>query len=290
MTSVDVNPILYKFYKAGTAVKALESRTLGFTMPNRFNDPYELLPKIISHPSAEKILERKGKITNRQREEIRRRWNTEYQTSHSKANFNKYLKSREQEMAAKIPEELSRLPAQLAKDVVDIVSRELGVLCLSKQWNHHLMWGHYSEGHAGFCIGYQIPAEIPGVYRAEVRYSQERYPIRNSDILLGKFSRRDVEGIMRTKSPEWAYEQEVRYVLNITIPGIPSSIDKSQFYIRHPPGVVKEIIAGIRCTPAMVARMNRICKDLFPEASMYNAVQSGTTYEILRDVIQSPSL
>ncbi|MFN9915389.1 MAG: DUF2971 domain-containing protein, partial [Pirellulaceae bacterium] len=223
-------------YKAGSAVKALESRTLAFTIPNRFNDPYELLPRILSHPSAEKILERKGKITNRQREEIRRRWNTEYQTSHSKADFDRYLKSREREMAARIPEELSRLPAQLAKDVVDIVSREFGVLCLSKQWNHHLMWGHYSKGHTGFCIGYQIPAKIIGVYRAEVRYSQERYPIRNSDVLLGRFSRHDVEGVMRTKSPEWAYEQEVRYVLNITIPGISSSSDKSQFYIRHSPG------------------------------------------------------
>jgi len=120
-----------------------------------------------------------------------------------------------------------------------------------------------------------------------VRYSQERYPIRNSDILLGKFSRSDAEGIMRTKSPEWAYEQEVRYVLNITIPGIPSSINNSLFFIQHPPGVVKQIIAGIRCAPAMVARMNGICKDLFPEATLYNAVQSDATYEIFRDVVQS---
>jgi len=290
MTSTDSGLILYKFYKAETAIKALESQTLGFTAPNRFNDPYELLPRISSHPSAHKILERKGKITNRQREEFRRRWNLEYQTSHSKANFEKFLRTKEQELSEKIPVELGRLPVQLAKDCVEIVSREFGVLCLSKRWNHHLMWGHYSEGHTGFCIGYQIPVETPGVYRVDVRYSQERYAIRNSDVLLGKFSRRDVEGVIRTKSPEWAYEQEIRYVLNTTIPGLSSNSDRTQFYIRHAPNMAKEIIAGIRCDQANVAEFCRICKDLYPEANMYTALQSESTFDIVRERIRSPSL
>lgn len=290
MTSRDLDLILYKFYKAGTAIKALKEQTLGFTVPNRFNDPYELLPRITSHPSAYKILERKGKITKKQREEFRRRWNLEYQTSHGKADFEKFLRTKEQELSAKIPVELARLPVQLAKDCVEIVSREFGVLCLSKRWDHHLMWGHYSEGHTGFCIGYQIPFEIPGVYRVEVRYSQERYAIRNSDVLLGRFSRRDVEGVIRTKSPEWAYEQEVRYVLNTTIPGLSSNRDKTQFYIRHAPNMVKEIIAGIRCDHANVAEACRICKDLYSEANMYTAVQSESTFDIVREHIRSPSL
>lgn len=290
MTVTDASLILYKFYNAETALKALEKQTLGFTAPNRFNDPYELLPRIISHPSAHKILERKSRITNKQREDFRRRWNTENHTSYSKAEFERFMQTKEQELIEKIPAELARMPVQMAKEFVEIVSSSFGVLCLSKRWDHHLMWGHYSKGHTGFCIGYQIPFKIPGVYRVEVRYEQERFAIRNSDVLLGKFSPRDVEGVMRTKSPEWAYEQEVRYVLNITIPGISSNRDKTQYYIRHSPSFVKEIIAGIRCDPDNLAKMKDICEVLFHDAVMYNAVQSDTTFEIARESIGNTSV
>jgi hypothetical protein len=280
-----IRPILYKFYKAGTAINALEKQILGFTAPNRFNDPYELLPRIICHPSAQNILERKGRLTNKQREEFRRRWNLENQTSFSKAEFDKFMKTKEKELARQIPVNLAKMPDQMAKEVVEIVSRDFGILCLSKRWNHHLMWGHYSEGHSGFCIGYQIPVIIPGVNRVEVQYSQERYAIRDSDVLLGRFSRSDVEGVIRTKSLEWAYEEEVRYILNTTIPGIATNHEHSQFYIRHEPIMVKEIIAGIRCKPENVAKMRHTWKDLFPEAIMYQALQSDCTFEITRQDI-----
>lgn len=285
MPKPHIGPILYKYYKAGTAITALERQTFGFTPPNRFNDPFELLPKILSHPSAQRILDRKGGITNKQREELRRRWNLESQTSFSKADFERFLKSKEKELKIQIPTTLAQMPSRMAKEVVEIVSREFGVLCLSKCWNHHLMWGHYSEGHSGFCIGYQIPAEILGVYRVEVQYTQERYAIRDSDVMLGRFSRKDVEGIVRTKSEDWAYEREVRYVLNTTIPGIIANGDNSQFYVRHAPGVVKEVIAGIRCKPDSIARMKGICKDLYPQAAIYQASQSEHTFEITRQDI-----
>jgi len=32
----------------------------------------------------------------------------------------------------------------------------VGVLCLSRRRDHPLMWGHYANGHRGFCIGYNI--------------------------------------------------------------------------------------------------------------------------------------
>lgn len=285
MSKPQIGPILYKYYKAGTAITALERQTLGFTPPNRFNDPFELLPKIISHPSAQRILDRKGRITNKQREGLRRRWNSEGQTSFSKANFERFLKSKEKELEIQISTKLAQMPSRMAKEVVEIVSREFGILCLSKRWNHHLMWGHYSEGHSGFCIGYQIPAEIPGVYRVEVQYTPERYAIRDSDVMRGRFSRKDVEGIIRTKSEEWAYEREVRYVLNTTIPGIAANDDNSQFYVRHAPSAVAEVIAGIRCKPDGINRITSICKDLYPQAAIYQASQSEHTFEIIRQDI-----
>jgi len=82
----------------------------------------------------------------------------------------------------------------------------------------------------------------------------------------------------------------VRYVLNITIPGISSNRDRTQYYIRHSPSFVKEIIAGIRCDPDNLAKMKDICEVLFHDAVMYNAVQSDTTFEIARESIGNSSV
>tara|TARA_R100001480_G_scaffold142190_1_gene139647 strand:- start:96 stop:950 length:855 start_codon:yes stop_codon:yes gene_type:complete len=36
---------------------------------------------------------------------------------------------------------------------------EIGLLCLSKDFENPLMWSHYSNGHRGFCVGYDIQYE-----------------------------------------------------------------------------------------------------------------------------------
>ena len=38
-------------------------------------------------------------------------------------------------------------------------TRELGVVCLSEINNNILMWSHYAQGHAGFCIEFERTQE-----------------------------------------------------------------------------------------------------------------------------------
>ena len=88
----DANPLLYKFY-SHRMINALKERTLAFTPPKHFNDPFELLPKIVSDSRAHRILQAAGAFTKKQKEAYRRGYNLEFGASLTKSEFNRLVSS-----------------------------------------------------------------------------------------------------------------------------------------------------------------------------------------------------
>ena len=84
-----------------------------------------------------------------------------------------------------------------------ITENTTGILSLSKCSDNILMWSHYASSHRGFVIEFDSTHEFFIYGTQAVRYSRKRPVIttrpgwHNADILT-------------TKSPDWAYEQEVR--------------------------------------------------------------------------------
>jgi hypothetical protein len=72
----------------------------------------------------------------------------------------------------------------MAKQLIEIVSKDFGIACLSMNWNHPLMWGYYSGGFTGFCVGYEMPldTDFSGLSRVDVEYSMERCPLNEADV------------------------------------------------------------------------------------------------------------
>lgn len=89
---------------------------------------------------------------------------------------------------------------------------EVGILSLSAENDHVLMWSHYADYHKGICLRFKAKGSFGEAHR--VRYVPERRPI---DLL-----HRDREALVDavlTKAEFWRYEQEWRIVDPYNGPG-----------------------------------------------------------------------
>lgn len=84
-----------------------------------------------------------------------------------------------------------------------------GVLCLSKVPDNILMWSHYSNGHQGYVLGFDLEQDLDFFLTPlNVQY-QSNYPAIQ---YLTKGSGEIVNSCMKTKHAGWFYEEEVRIV------------------------------------------------------------------------------
>jgi len=279
-------PLLYKFYSPQTLI-ALQKGTLAFTPPNRFNDAFEFLPKIVRDERSIELRQAKGIFTRDQIEQLCQEYNSEHGTSYTLEQFSSLVEEHKQEIAAQVPMALEDFSTRMAKKMVDLVSRDFGVACLSKSWSHPLMWGHYAHGFTGFSVGYEMPldGEFQTLSRVDVEYSTDRFPLSEAIVLEGQVPREIVNGIVRTKSAHWAYEQEVRFLMSTTSPALTPNPDRSQFYLKHPHEAVREIIIGMRCTEEHKIALINLGNEVYAHAALYETAPDDSTFEIARRLV-----
>lgn len=96
--------------------------------------------------------------------------------------------------------------------------RNLGVVCLTTNWENQLMWSHYAESHKGMCLGFKFhdsrySAEDDEFILKPVQY-QDLAPIPMSgaweDECAGLPTEEASKLIIRTKNSSWHYEREWR--------------------------------------------------------------------------------
>jgi hypothetical protein len=100
---------------------------------------------------------------------------------------------------------------QIAKNFKKDMSDRFGILCFSKVWRNPLLWSHYANRHKGAAIEFEIKDEIAH----PIKYRKNRYRLKSnmSEIQNRGFEKKDIEGIWLTKYQDWAYEEEVRVIL-----------------------------------------------------------------------------
>lgn len=111
--------------------------------------------------------------------------------------------------------------------------KELGVICLSEIDNNILMWSHYAEGHAGFCIEFERTDDNELGNRnlcLPVTYDSAEVPTFDH---LQLEKEESIAKIVRTKAPGWSYEIEWRLIVrresaNTLIP-LPAKISSVTF-------------------------------------------------------------
>jgi hypothetical protein len=175
---------LYKYVTAGTALRILKG-SIKFTQPGAFNDPFELLPQfIIPADIEEKERGFSFCVTSPRRKGIDR--------SHIPG-----------------PEE-HRSDIQ-ARKIVSSLNQSLGILCLSRNPDSLLMWGHYAQDYAGAIIEFDESHDFfTGLN--PVKY-QKRRPVFNIEDF---FDRHVPISDLCVKSNAWSYEREVRLVRSLS--------------------------------------------------------------------------
>jgi hypothetical protein len=291
-TQADLNEdqiLLYKFYQPSTLI-ALKNQTLAFTPPKWFNDPFEFLPRIIRDDRSEKMLKNIGNFTKKEAERYRRAVLREHQLHYSKSEFKKFLKQNQTYLQNQTPKEFDTYSQDIAIKLLNILSESIGVLCLSKSWTNPLMWSHYSVGFQGFCVGYKLPSNSKALPKLEVAYSDERFPLNETEVLKNRITPELVSGIIARKSLHWKYEEEVRYIISLSYPKLEPSADRSQFYLKHESLAVQEILLGLRCSHHMRAELCALVRKSYPHAMIYNTGPDTHDFDICRSLIHQPML
>lgn len=158
------------------------------------------------------------------------------------------------------------------------------VLCLSKELENILMWGHYTRGHKGAVIEFVAQNDNFFCASQEVRYQDEIPNLFNNFVELmsfsdGEFSKEKRDKIFKlsalTKSTHWSYEKEWRVLSPFTVS------DGKQFVFTPFNAVdVRAVYLGCKIDPNKSHEIIEVLKSDFPSAQAYNSVTSEEKYSL----------
>ena len=101
--------------------------------------------------------------------------------------------------------------AEFRENHINNISAEFGLLCLSEVQDDILMWSHYTKSHAGFVIGFDTSqAFFANPPLLQVVYAEQRVLVTHSVKQDDPERAKQVNSLIRRKSPHWKYEKEWR--------------------------------------------------------------------------------
>jgi Protein of unknown function (DUF2971) len=272
--------ILYKYLQPAR-IDVLEQRMIRFTQPGDFNDPFEFRPYIQSAAADDFV-----------RESV-------------EANFEEILNTELAKYGALLPPNIEKMMAEimpqnkafvfdyfrrmepevlksLAPSIDAILNKNVGIMCLSEVPDSILMWGHYTDDHRGFVLGFDSDHEFFSRRRSQqdefgflrrVNYQKERPKVVLSDTSSPVW--------FNTKSEQWAYEKEWR-ILRV-LSGADCRKNGTSFPIclfEFPEDAVLEIIIGLRSPPPLIQQLESIIRK-FPRATLLQAQENPTEYSLI---------
>jgi hypothetical protein len=279
--------ILYK-YLPPERVDVLERRRIRFTQPGDFNDPFEFRPCIQAVATDERLRAYVEENFDRIVEE-----NTSEYASLTDPALRSVLKGIFLSQKDGFPKLFRLMEPQLIQKASTILenlfNQNVGVLCLSEIRNSILMWGHYTNNHQGFVVGFDSGHPFFLKRRSEndefgflrkVDYQMQRPQVIFSDTTATPW--------FETKSEEWAYEKEWRLVKVLSEAS--ERVEREMFPIclfEFPADAVREIILGMRSPSSLVSRMEELAV-VFPTARLFRASEDPREYRLVINDVRSP--
>lgn len=255
---------------------------LRFSQPGALNDPFEFLPSIPLSVLSEALRHiRKELLTP---------------PAHAPGTTREERRRADREYVRRARQKLPDLPdpTEMKLKFLDIgrsnIDAKLGVLSLSRRWNSSLMWSHYTESHAGFCVGFDRNHEFFQQSRRRARGEFCCEPVRYSSTRPAVEFRRmtEAEGflLILTKALDWKYEEEERALAMLA--HADKTINASPFPIalfRVPHEAILDITLGLRVDAGLAQKAATLCKTL--EVPLYRAKLSDTEYDFERERVEA---
>ena len=211
---------LYKYGTINEYSKCLFSTpSVWFSPPTQLNDPFECRPYFTFEGNRDQIIEtlKRG---------LRRRYPASGNDDITATATSIYLEGRHRN-----PE----IWEGLRNHLLQYLTNNIGLYCLSSIPNDILMWSHYGCGHSGFCLKFEAADDTPFFGRAQkVQYSRD-FPIIDFNTPIDK----QVDLVLLTKYLGWCYEKEWRIIDHETGPGLKE----------YPSELLAGVIFGIKMPP-----------------------------------------
>jgi len=152
----------------------------------------------------------------------------------------------------------------------ELRSKKVGVFSLSANYNNILSWGHYSDSHRGFCVGFNKEKLTSfcncdeSLDLGKVEYVRE-YPAINpyKTTLEEKLTK-----LLWTKSIDWKYEEEYRI---IWYDGV-----KKTLQIEN--GIIEKVILGCQIDLSNIEKIKAVLKTRPDNISLLKAVTQENNF------------
>jgi hypothetical protein len=225
------------------AVALLWNRRFKALSPHQFNDPFEWDPPITGRASAAWLHKqcsqehRRRQVYARQNLEISYEEFVKLDEQHGKAST-KALHARQENVRAAV------------KKGLQTIRDRHKLICLSANPADGLCWAHYADKHRGFAIGIDS-TKIDPLNLEKVRYSKARPSINLKKAFVANPAEKTEywRKVFRTKSPEWKYEREFRWIFSHEDAIQSTDCEgNTAYFLPFEPSWVKEVVFGARCT------------------------------------------
>ncbi|MFW5426882.1 MAG: DUF2971 domain-containing protein [Methylophagaceae bacterium] len=254
--------MLYKYrsFKSQYKYDVFTKKEVYLASPQEFNDPFESKPQLI------------GLDTFKEREEIVDRI---IKKSHADLKY-KQKKSLKKQILIRLSDKST------AEEDISALLKSFGILSLSSKWDQVLMWSHYSDSHQGFCIGF----EFDDIFDHDVGLHQvvtyeEEYPKLHPDIFINNDIKTYNEGLIKTlvatKSRQWSYEDETRY--------IKTAKDGGSGVYKFKGKKLKEVVIGAYTSTEDKKELLDVLSKHMPWVNIYQAKLSKYKYEVTKEPI-----
>ncbi len=214
---------LYKFVNKETFIKIVETKSLKFTYPQNFNDPFDCSVDRIEF----KIVENLCALVKADLEELTRIFGKQLKYF-SEKDFEQYYKS----------------------SVIQKIE-ETAITCFSLNNLNQLMWAHYADKHQGVCLVYDLKLnENPfiDITYEKLNFGKVNYDTPNKlNYLEDKYA--SIGALLNSKSKDWEYESEFRI----------SAMVNEDCY-RFNPNFLKGVIFGLKFPMEEIPHFISICK------------------------------
>ncbi len=276
--------ILYK-YLPPARLDTLKDKRIRFTQPGVFNDPFEFRPRIESAASEEEVRRYVEKNFDQLLEHELEKYGALTDLV-PQVMLNDLLHAQK----SRLPEVFRLLESPIVERVSSLLdgflNENVGVLCLSEVRDSILMWGHYTDNHRGFVVGFDSNSSFFSNRRSEqdefgflrrVDYQRQR-----PNVVLSDSSS---PACFQTKSEHWAYEKEWRLVRVLS--DAEYQINDQQFpvcLLEFPNDAVLEIIVGLRSTRLFIEEIKSLVPGL-RKAALLRAREDPSNYGLIIDKI-----
>lgn len=218
---------IFKYTSFETGKKIINSQSLKFNNPDFFNDPFDCDIDLLEFDFSE----RSPEID----EDLRK-------VKQSIIDEAKDLSNRFDD----IPQ--SEFERIYKNNQINKIKRS-SICCFSKNHSKTTMWTHYAEDHKGVCLVFDLSHPVPFIDYEANRFTQG--PVDYENYYPINYMKSKTEGIKRlflTKSNDWNYEEEYRYIL----------FDRKDF-IKFYKNFLKGVIFGLKVTDNQINDFKKLC-------------------------------